>query len=66
MQHESSDDELVAGQCCKFHESSVVSKSTTTAAAAVGNARLTAYCFVLFYFCSEISMDQFSSMSLKL
>jgi len=40
MQHESSDNELVAGWCWKFHESAVVAKSTT-AAAAVSSARLT-------------------------
>jgi len=40
MQHESSDNELVAGQRWKFHANSVVSKSA--AAAAVSNARLTA------------------------
>jgi len=40
MQHESSDNELVAGQCRKFHANSAVVKST--AAAAISNARLTA------------------------
>jgi len=46
MQHESSNNELVAGRCRKFHASSVISKSAT--AAAVSDARLTAQCYVLF------------------
>jgi len=43
MQHEPSDNELVAGDCREFH-ASVVSKPA--AAAAVSNARLTAGCFL--------------------
>jgi len=49
MQHESSNNELVAGQCWKFHANSAVGKSTATAAAAVSNARLTAQSFLCFH-----------------
>ena len=46
MQHESSNNEFVAGRRWKFHANSVgVKPATSTAAAAISNARLTAQYF---------------------